>query len=903
MAFAERKLQMNERGEVSPYQLPRSVVPHHYAVHVRPDFGTFRFSGRVVIDVEVLEPVDRITVHALGLKITTAQAVDSRGGRREAAPVQARVSFIDPVTGEAREEQFSGAAALDEKSQTAVFSFGEMLAKGLWKLTAEYEGSLVQPSLEGFYRTKWTDENNVDHWAATTQFEATHARRAFPCWDEPAKKATYAVTFVVDEQLTVLSNMRVASETVENGWKTVTFRPTPRMSTYLLAWCVGTFESSPPAWANGKELRIWSVPGKNALKSYALKCAAFGVEWYERTLGVPYFGGDKIDMIAIPEFRSGAMENTGLITYRATALLVDEPHATVAELQRVAEVVFHELAHMWFGNLVTMAWWDGLPLNESNATIFAYLVMADFQPEWRIFNSFGLNRAAAFALDSLDSTHPCWAPVGHPDEVEQRFDKITYEKGGSLEFQLHQFVGAAPFYAGAHVYLTRYSHRNAEVTDLWDALEEGVKRAGLDVPVRKIMDAWFLTGGHPVVTVSPSRRQGFVTLSQERFAFLDRESYAGQLWPIPIQIRYAAEDGAVRLEKLIFSAREQEVALEKGFRYVAVNAGGSGFYRVRYAPELLSGLLSAPSERLEVIERFNLVNDSWAFVRGQKLGSDAYLELVRMLSGEDDPSVWSIIGGSLQALHRITSGEDRAAFKKLIRDLVRPVFRDLGWAPKANESTAARELRGSLAGLLGTVGEDAEVQSEAVGLFASWKKDRGSVDPNVVPALVSSLAYTGGRARFDEFLALSRGAPTDQEKLRFLRALGEFRERGLFSEAIGMMVSDVKTDDAPYILGAYLVTEHAGRAAWNAIRESWEKILKRFPASGTVRMIEGCSALDTPELAAEVEQFFARTRVPQGDMAVAQMRERLSVNVRLRQAESPRLAAYLRQATARAAQG
>ncbi len=336
---------------------------------------------------------------------------------------------------------------------------------------------------------------------------------------------------------------------------------------------------------------------------------------------------------------------------------------------------------------------------------------------------------------------------------------------------------------------------------------------------------------------------------------------------------------------------------------MAVNAGGSGFYRVRYAQELLSSLLSAPFERLEVIERFNLVNDSWAFVRAQKLGSDAYLDLVQKLSGERDPSVWSIIGGSLQALHGITSGEDRAAFKKLIRDLVRPVFRELGWAPKADESTAARELRGSLAALLGTVGEDAEVQSAAVGLFASWKKDRGSVDPNVVPALVSTLAYTGGKARFDEFLALSRAAATDQEKLRFLRALGEFRERELFSAAIDMMLNEVKTDDAPYILGAYLVTEHAGRATWDAIRENWGKILRRFPASGTVRMIEGCSALDTPELAAEVEQFFARTQVPQGDMAVAQMLERLSVNVRLRQAESSRLTAYLGQPMVGSVQG
>jgi puromycin-sensitive aminopeptidase len=895
ISLVERRFQMNEHNNTSQYQLPKNVVPRHYDILVRPDFDSFRFSGRLAVAVEVCEPVSRIVVNSFGLKITEAHVVDSRGTRLDAIMTHAAVGFIDPATGESREEQFASAAALDEKAQTAVFTFIRALEKGDWKFEGAYEGSLIQPSLEGFYRSKWTDDDKVDHWVATTQFEATHARRAFPCWDEPALKATYALTLVVDEGLTALSNMRVAAETVENGKKTMVFAPTPRMSSYLLAWCVGEFVSSEPTWANGKELRIWSVPGKNALKGYALKCAAYGVEWYERTLGIPYFGGDKIDMIAVPDFRSGAMENTGLITYRATALLVDEPNATVAELQRVAEVVFHELAHMWFGNLVTMAWWDGLPLNESNATIFAYLVMADFQPEWRIFNSFGLHRAAALALDSLNSTHPCWAPVGHPDEVEQRFDKITYEKGGSLEFQIHQFVGDDPFYSGAHIYLARHSYGNAEVGDLWDALEEGTRQASLSVPVRQIMDAWFRTGGHPIVTISLSDRTGFVKLSQERFAFIARESHAAQLWPIPLNLRYATDDGAIRLEKLVFAEREQEVFLQEGFQYVVLNAGGFGFYRVRYAKELLSGLFSAPFERLEVIERFNLVNDSWAFVRAQKLGSDAYLELVRELSGERDPSVWSIIGNSLQTLHSITSGEDRAAFKELIRDFTTPVFEDLGWTPKMDESTAARELRGSLIALLGTVGEDPEVQSVAAELFTSWKKDRGSIDPNVVPALVSTLAYTGGRKRFDEFLAISRAASTDQEKLRFLRALGEFRVPELFNAAIEMMLGEVKADDAPYILGAYLTIELTGKATWDAIRENWGKVVKRFPASGTVRMIEGCSALDTPELAAEVEKFFGRTNVPQGDMAVSQMLERLSVNVRLRQAEMPRLTAYLRR--------
>jgi puromycin-sensitive aminopeptidase len=276
-----------------------------------------------------------------------------------------------------------------------------------------------------------------------------------------------------------------------------------------------------------------------------------------------------------------------------------------------------------------------------------------------------------------------------------------------------------------------------------------------------------------------------------------------------------------------------------------------------------------------------------------KLGSDEYMDLVRKLADERDPNVWSIMGASLQALHGITSGKTRASLKKLLRDLVRPVFADLGWKPAPGESSAMRELRGSLAALLGTIGEDPEVQSAAAGLFSSWRKDRGSVEPNVVPALVSTLAYTGSQERFDEFVALSRAAPTDQEKLRFLRALGEFRVPKLVASAIEMMLNEVKADDAPYILGAYLGIEDTGPAAWEAIRRNWDGIVKKFPSSGTVRMLAGCSALDTPELAAEVEDFFSRTKVAQGEMPVAQMLERLSVNVRLRASEGPRLAAYL----------
>ncbi len=884
---------MSRNTDTSKHQLPKTVVPRHYTVLEQPDMSTFRFTGSVTADIEVHEPVDKITLHSLGLKITRAYVVQENGTRLNALQTPAKVSFINPDTGESKEEEFSSAATLDDEKQTATFAFAETVGAGSWKFIADFEGSLVQPSFEGFHRCGYKGDDGQQKWALSTQFEATHLRRALPCWDEPELKATYDITLVVDHDQVALSNGRPVSETVKDGKKTVKFATTAKQSTYLIAWSIGDFESSKPVFANGKEIRVWSTPGKNHIKDYALKCAEFAVPWFERKFDVPYFGGDKIDLIAIPEFRSGAMENTGLITFRATALLVDEAHATVGELQRVAEVIFHELAHQWFGNLVTMAWWDGLPLNESNATIFGYLVMDDFCPEWDIFDSFGLDRAGAFALDSLGSTHPCWAPVGHPDEVEERFDQISYEKGGSLELQILRFIGVDNFYRGCHNYLTRFSHGNAEVTDLWDAIEEGAKQGGLNVPVRQIMDAWFLQSGHPVVTVSAGSKPGTIKLEQERFAFLADASYAGQLWPIPVHLRYATADGTIKEDKLVFSTREQEVEIGEGFQWIAANAGGFGFYRVRYATELLNKLLGKPFENLQVIERFNLVNDSWALVRAQKLSATTYLDLVKKLSSEKDANVWSIIGGALQALHSLTSNNYRTAFKQLIRELVKPIFTELGWTPKPGESSTTLELRGSLACLLGTVGEDAEVQTKAVELFDLWKKDRKSIDPNVVPALVATLAYTGDNARFDEFVSIADAASTDQEKLRFLGALGGFRKAELYNRAITMMLEQVKTDDAPYLLGAFLRREHAAREAWDTLRANWEKVVKRFPSSGVVRMVGCCSDLDTTELQAEVKEFFAAHKVAQGDMAVAQMLERLSVNVRLRQTETPRLQEYL----------
>lgn len=863
------------------FRLPKHVVPIRYKIRLTPGLKvtaldgteTYKFTGREEVKVNVLKPTDRIVVNSANLDIHEAYVVSKTG------------------------ERLNGTVLIDPKNELAVVTFDTVLSKGKWTFCARFTGT-HNTKLKGFYLSQWDDAEGNKHQIFTTQFESTDARQAFPCWDEPAFKAEFDVELIVDEKLTALSNARdIATESLGGGKKLVRYETTPKMSTYLVAFCVGEFESSEPVFANGKEIRIWSIPGKNHLKSFALKVAKFGVEWFEDFFDRPYFGGDKIDMIAIPDFASGAMENTGLITYRDTALLVDEARASYGEKARVAEVVLHELDHQWNGNEVTMDWWDGLGLNESFATIMAYVAMNAMFPEWHIYNEFGLDRAGAFALDSLKSTHPVALAVNHPDEIQQLFDQITYEKGGSLLFQIIQYMGFTTFREGMRIYMRRHALGNAKVSQLWDALEEGAKAHGKDIPVRTIMDAWWSTPGHPIVTVSETDDPASIKLSQAKFQFLP-EGENDVLWPIPLHIRYKLADGTVKDERILFGERETTINLGV-HDWVVLNAGGPGFYRVRYSKALTDKLTADVKGTLEIIERFNLVNDSWAAVRGRLMTSTDFMDLVGKFEGEDDPNVWSIVGGALRTLYGLTRGAERLAFKVTIRNLVRPVFDKLGWKPAEGESVHTLQLRGQLANLLGTIGSDTDIRAQAPSLFDEWKADRAAVDPNVVPALIAILAHSGDGKRFEEFMELAQKAPTTQEKLRFLGSLGTFRDPELYNRAIGMMLSDqVRTQDAPFLLAGIIGTEHAGKTAWDWMRDNWEKLVEAYPDNAIPRMVSSCSALDTPELEGEVTSFFATHKVKEGDMAVAQMIERLRVNVTLREEETPKLGAYLAAASA-----
>lgn len=864
-------------------RLPRNVVPSHYVLELAPDLEKFTFAGREEVTLCVHEKTSEIQLHAADLEIFD--------------------SFVERVDG----TRLSAQVSFDAENEMAIFKFDGVIGIGEWKLHNKFTG-VLNDRLKGFYRSLWKDKDGKQHVIAVTQFEACDARRAFPCFDEPDLKATFEVSLIVDKGLTALSNTKVVKEEmlasddgsaefplpgfVSTGKKRVSYAKTIKMSTYLVAFVVGEFISSKPVMVNGKEIRVWAVPGREHLMSFGLQVAAASTDFYENYFQLP-FQGDKIDHIAIPDFAAGAMENHGCITYRETALLVDLATATFAAIFRVALVVAHETAHnIHFGNTVTMEDWDGLWLNETFANFMEYVFVNWWKPEWKANEEFALQRAAAFRTDSLKSTHSIQTDIKHPDQIDEMFDIITYVKGHSVMHQLYYYVGDEVFRKALIGYFKKHMFGNTKISDLWDALESASAELEVNEPVRHIMNGWVLKPGHPVVEVTEAAEEGCVTLTQRRFQFIDDKNDK-TYWPIPVMFRAMRADGTVVERKFVFDKPSETVYVGNDFKYVVFNADGNGFYRVIYSKEL-DAKLAANLDKMNVVERFNLVNDSWAAVRAGFESASDYLAMVKLFVSEDDPNVWAIIAGSLKTLYRLTSGDERKAMAKFIVDLATPMYQKLGWIPSEKETIQTRELRGQLIGILGTIGEVAEVREKAASYFDAWKLDRSSVDANIVPDIVSILAYTGGEERYDEFFNLAKSATNPQEELRFLGALTAFRDEKLLARTVEKCLSEhIRTQDAPSIYSALFSNEEADQLAWDFFMANFDKMEKAYPQSGFVRLCAAASSLDEPQLEKSVRELFATRKVKSGDMAIAQMLEQLEINARLRRDHTAPLGSHL----------
>src|SRR6266849_944187 len=847
--------------DTQSYKLPETVRPERYEIRLAPDLTACTFAGEETVFVNVREPVAEIVLNAVELPIQAVSIASTDG------------------------KTVPGTATVDEISERAVLSFPQTLTPGPWKLRLTFSG-ILNDKLHGFYRSAYKDASGQDKVLASTQFESTDARRAFPCWDEPALKAVFQTTLVIDERLTAISNTAIVRQTVlpRTGKKEVVFADTIKMSTYLMAFIVGEFEGTDPVDVDGAPLRVWAVPGKHHLGKFSQAIGAASLAFFSRYYNRRY-PGDKLDLIAIPDFASGAMENLGAITFRETALLVDEQTAARSELERVADVVSHENAHMWFGDLVTMRWWNGLWLNEAFATFMEMLAVDNWKPEWQRWTSFAVSRAAAMLVDGLKSTRPIEFPVGRPEEAAGMFDILTYQKGAAVLRMLEQYLGAETFRAGISLYLRKHEYDNAETTDLWDAIEESSRQ-----PVRAVMDSWVFQPGYPLITVRSDQRD--IVFSQQLFQYLPDGADGARRWQVPIFLK-ARIAGGLHTQTALLTDGELRITLPAAPEWVVVNAGGHGFYRVRYAPDLLSRLTANVQENLSAVERFNLVNDTWAAALTGLTPLTAYLDLLPLFREETDHNVWTAVLGSCHYLYRLLEPQQRPALQARIRTLLGPIITRLGWSPQPGEHELISQLRGDLLGALGTLGDDAATQAEARARYAQYKTDRASVDPNIVPALISIIAYAGGPAEYEEFRANSKAAKTPQEEQRYQFALATFRQLDLLERTLATTVNgEVRSQDAPYLMRSLLMNTDGRERAWTFMKEHWQEMTQQYPDNSIVRMCEGIVSLVTSTLEAEVNQFFAAHPVKQGTKTMEQHLEKLRIAVACKQREAANLAAY-----------
>ena len=730
------------------YRLPRTVIPRRYGLVLEPDLVAGSFVGTEDVAVAVLEPVTEIVMNAVDLEIAGGYLTSGDGARIEISEVR-----------------------LDTDTERAHLVLGAEADPGDWTLHLDFRGEL-NDKLVGFYRSTYEGPDGGTEVIATTHFEATDARRAFPSWDEPDLKAVFGVTLIVAPDLTALSNgPEIERTTLDDGRVRLVFADTMSMSTYLVAFVVGHLELTDPVDAGGVPTRVAHVPGKGPIAAFALEIGAHSLNWFAEYYGIPYPDA-KVDHVALPDFAQGAMENLGCITYREAALLVDPATSTHGEQLDVAETVAHELAHMWFGDLVTMRWWNGLWLNEAFATFMAMLAVDAYRPDWEVWNQFARSRSAALEVDALASTRSIEYPVHSPDDANGMFDTLTYLKGGAILRMLEQYLGADRFRDGIRRYLRKHEHGNTETHDLWDALEEETGE-----PVRRIMDTWIWQGGYPLISVTIAD-DGTLRFSQRRYCAVPprrRDEVGGAAAGPPDHARRSRDDrrdpGGGRRRHAPDGARPT-----RSWSRTPAGSASCASGTTRCWPARLAG---SAMRALSPLERYALVDDAWAAVVDGSTTASSFCRFVEGFADETELPVWQLILTGLSWCDRFLEGEPRDRFRDYVRTLLRPSIDRLGWEASSSEPDLVRALRGTLAQALAVLGDDPEAKAQMRELEGE-ARGGGDVDAHLASAAVQVVATNGDAGDFARYWQMVHDGVTPQEQLRYLYALARFRDPDLF---------------------------------------------------------------------------------------------------------------------------
>jgi aminopeptidase N len=844
-------------------RLPQVATPENYKLSFTPDLEKATFEGDETISIKVLNPTSDITLNAVDIDFHDVTVTS--GGSTQRAKVTP-----------------------EKDKEMVVLAVEKPLAAGAATIHITYTG-ILNSEMRGLYLGK--DDQGRKY--AATQFEATDARRAYPSFDEPEYKATFDITAVADKGMVAISNYKVASDTPGPGDKhTVKFATTAKMSSYLAALVVGNFEYVEGS-VDGIPIRVYSTPGKKEMGRFALDAAEHIVSYYDKYFGIKYPYG-KLDLIGLPDFSAGAMENIGCITFREVILLIDEKQGSIGLKKTIASVTSHEIAHMWFGDLVTMKWWDDIWLNEGFATWMSSKPVQAWKPEWNFDLDDVSQDGGTLNLDSLANTRPIHQAAETPAQILELFDGIAYGKAAGVLRMLEAYLGEQSFRAGVNAYLREHQYSNSTADDFWGTLARVSKK-----PVDKIMPTFVKQAGVPIINVKAqcTGNSTSVALSQRRY-YYDRSKFEtanDQQWQTPLCLTGSAGKGAEKCELL--TKREETFTLPGCSTWVVANAGATGYYRIGYEPDAVRSLAKDAETKLSPAERIALQTDIWASVRVGREPVGDYLAFAQGLQSDRNRAVLQDVLARLNYIGQyLVTDNDRDSYRAWLRQYLNPIMSDVGWEPKPGEKDEQKTLRAGLLNALGYDARDPEALAQARNIAEKALADPSAVDHDLAGTAFALAALNGDQAFYDRLKSGLKNPKSPEEYYLYLFTLPQFGEPKLLQQTLDLAVSpEVRSQDALGVITSVLANPAGEKLAWDFIQSHWDAVQKSGGPFASAQVVGATSSFCDAHMRDQVADFFAAHKVDAGERTYRQSIERINNCVDLKSQQEPQLASWLGQ--------
>jgi aminopeptidase N len=849
-------------------RLPGGASPDHYSLTVNINFPSNSYEGDETIDLNLSKPTKTITLNAV--EIDFHDVTVTAGGQSQTARVSS-----------------------DEKNEMATFTVDNEVPAGAATVHIKYTGHL-NDKLRGFYLSTYNGRKYE-----VSQMEATDARVAFPCFDEPDYKATFDITAIVDKGDSAISNGKVVSDTPGPGDKhTVKFSTSPKMSSYLVALSVGDWKCVSGS-VDGIALNVCTVPGKENEARFPLEATKAILHYYNNYYAMKY-PLPKLDQIAVPDFQAGAMENWGAIIYRETDLLIDERTASVGAKQGVADTIAHEVAHQWFGDLVTMKWWDDIWLNEGFATWMTPHPVEQWKPEWMEGQDVVAGTIRALGVDSVENIRPIHQDAETRGEIENLFDGIAYGKTAAVLHMLESYLGHETFRTGVNLYLKEHAYGNATASDFWNAMSRSSKQ-----PIDQIMPTFVMQSGAPFVGLEAKCEGGNTTLNLSQKRYLETPEAFNQpndqIWQIPVCAKGVNETSAGQQQCFLLTQRQQQFTLKGCSKFVFPDSNALGYYRFDYDTAALHQLGNAVDKVLTPEERIALLGNEWALMRIGKHGVGDYLALGDQLKNTPGSALLEDFSNRLTFVNRyMVTDADRPAFQAWVHQTFSPMLQQLGYAGRSGDTPEDKQKRADLFRLLGNVGNDPEVIQQARVMVQQYMKDTTSIDPTLAGAVVSVAARRGDSELYNQYKAELQKVKSPQIYYRFFYALAEFPQQPLIAQTLqSTLTPEVRGQDL-FILVNLLANPSSQNLAWDFMRQNFDEIMKKTGGGlgGVAVFLYGAQNFCSTQRANEVKEFFGQHSFPGTERNQKEAIESINSCVELSGQQQNKLAAWLKQSGA-----